>query len=134
MGEAKAARAAMLLSPVELCCGADLDEWTRNLEVRLAEPEEFLEIISSPTMMLDHFPDRIHAALQKVASRGTPQHLPPSPGTPQMGRLSAGQPSEMPLSSSPKEQKDLTAHLMEDEARLHQACERQRDEEEGWQQ
>ena len=108
--------------------GADLDKWTHNLEVRLTEPEEFLEIISSPTMLLDHFPDRIHAALQKVASRGALQHLPPSPGTPQMGRLPS-QPSEMPLRSNPKEQKDLTAHLMEDQARMHPT-----DEEQGWQQ
>lgn len=47
--------------------GADVDSWARNLEVRWAQQKDFLEIKASPVMALDHFPDRIYAALDSVS-------------------------------------------------------------------
>eukprot|EP00658_Telonema_sp_P-2_P060286 TRINITY_DN4923_c0_g1_i1.p1 TRINITY_DN4923_c0_g1~~TRINITY_DN4923_c0_g1_i1.p1 ORF type:complete len:724 (-),score=142.73 TRINITY_DN4923_c0_g1_i1:72-2117(-) len=66
--EREEAANALLLSNSQLCCGADVDAWAANLSVRWASQDEFLEIKPSPLMGLDHFPDRIHAALQVLSS------------------------------------------------------------------
>jgi len=65
-------RDAILLNCGNTCCGmseSGHEEYTNDLHAKWINPEELTEIKVSPTMVLDHLPDRVFIALKAVAER-----------------------------------------------------------------